>query len=114
MLVRFTVSVPTSLSPERVTNGFTDFSEKRLVRWPALSKTLFKVHSVGSNFADVTEGSDVPMPVWARETYDWSQAGVVRWSVQESSFSRPGHAMEVHITAEGSGSRVVLEYERNT
>jgi hypothetical protein len=114
MNVKFIVDVTTDAPPERVRAAFLDFSERRTDIWPMLSKKYFKVHSLGDATAEVTEGSDKPGGVWARERYDWSEPGIVRWTVLESNFSRPDHTMEVRIDPSGAGSRVRLFYDRAT
>jgi hypothetical protein len=115
MVVQFRVDVDTDVSPKKILAAFTDFSEKRSEIWKALSKKVYKVHSVGKTSADITEGSDMPGGVvWARETYDWSKKGVVRWTVRESNFCKSGHTMEVIVTPKDSGSHVTLLYDRET
>jgi hypothetical protein len=112
MVVRFRVDVDTKLSAEKVLQGFTDFSENRTKLWSQLSKKLYKVHSVSKTSADVTEGSEVPISVWAREEYDFSKPGVVKWAVKKSNFSLPGYSMVVIVTPNKKGSHVRLNYER--
>ena len=112
MVIKFKVDVDTDVPPEKVLAALTDFSAKRLKLWPQLSPKHFKAHSVGATSADVTEGSDKPISVWAREDYDWSTPGVVRWTAKESNFSLPGHAMEFRVQSQGKGSHVTLLYDR--
>jgi hypothetical protein len=112
MVVRFRVEVDSGLPPERILAAFTDFSERRPDLWPQLSRKLYEVHSLDETSADVTEGSDRPISVWARERYDWSEPGVVRWTVTESNFSVPGHTMVVRVEPRESGSHVSLDYDR--
>ncbi len=112
MVIKFRVDVDTNVSPEKIMAAFTDFTDRRLKLWPGLSKNLYKVHSVGKTSADVTEGSDKPIVVWAREVYDWSTPNVIRWSVKKSNFSLPGHTMKVTVTPKGKESHVTLLYDR--
>ncbi len=114
MLVRFVVEVDSTLPPERVVNGFTDFSAKRLERWSGLSRKKYVAHTVGATTAEVTEGSDTPFSVWAREKYDWGTPGVVRWTVLDSDFCNAGHSMVVTVTPRPTGSHFRLDYERST
>lgn len=112
MVIKFRVDVDTKLSPKQVLDAFTDFSKNRTKIWPGLSKKFYKVHSLGRKTAEVTEGSDKPISVWAREKYDWSKEGVIKWSVLKSDFSLPGHSMEVRIEPKDKGSHVTLFYDR--
>lgn len=102
----------TSLSPERVVALLTDFSERRPERWPGLWEGAYKVYSVGDRVAEVQEGNKSPR-VWARERYDWSQPGIVRWEVVESNFCKPGSFVETRLEpADGGGTRVHLTWSR--
>ena len=103
----------TTLSPEQVTALLTDFSDSRPQRWPGLWDGAYKVISVGETTAEVREGNKSPK-VWARERYDWSKPGVVRWEVLESNFCKPGSFVEAHISpGEPSGSRVHVVWNRS-
>jgi len=113
VLVRFALEFETPVAPDRILAAMTDFSERRLALWPALAPSLYEVHSVGRATADVTEGSTKPFKVWARERYDWSQPGVVRWEVVESNFSHPGHGHRLRVEPSGTGSFVRLDYDRD-
>jgi hypothetical protein len=112
MEINFRVDVDTALAPEQVVAAYTDFSERRPDIWPGLSRKFFQVHSLNETSADVTEGSDKPISVWAREKYDWSTPNLIKWSVTQSDFSLPGHTMEVKVAPTGSGSHVTLNYDR--
>ena len=112
MVIRFRVDVDTTVSPEEAERAFTDFSARRTEIWSQLSKKLFKVYEVGNTWADVREGSDKPIPVWAHERYDWSKPGTIKWTVLDSNFSLPGHSMVIEITPIAGGSHVTLHYER--
>ena len=78
MVVRFSLEFDTPVAPDRIVSAMTDFSEHRPELWPMLAPSLYKVHSVGRNTADVTEGSTRPFEVWAREAYTWSHPNMVR------------------------------------
>ena len=102
----------TSLTPDQVLELLTDFSDQRPERWPALGPDTYEVYSVGDKTADAREGNASPK-VWAREHYDWSQPGVVRWTSQESNFSRPGSYVEVAVRpGKGGGSRVEVTWDK--
>ncbi|HJT38485.1 MAG TPA: hypothetical protein VJ818_08680, partial [Actinomycetota bacterium] len=48
------------------------------------------------------------------EKYDWSEPNVVRWTVQESNFLRPGTVWELRVSPrDGGGTRVDVTLERN-
>jgi hypothetical protein len=52
--------------------------------------------------------------IWARERYDWSTPGTVRWTVQESSFSATGDFVEVVVSARpGGGSLIHVTWSRH-
>src|SRR5206468_12132222 len=70
----------TSLAPDRVIAMLTDFSEHRPEVWPGLWEDAYEVYSVGETTAELREGNKSPK-VWARERYDWSKPGTVRWEV---------------------------------
>jgi len=102
----------TTLTPEQVTGLLTDFSERRPERWPGLWEGAYKVFSVGETSAEVREGNRSPK-VWARERYDWSTPGVVRWEVLESNFCTPGSFVEAHIApGTPTGSDVHIVWQR--
>jgi len=110
---RVEVDVETSLPAERVREALLDFSDRRPDIWPGLERTLYEVYSVGETSADVKEGSKMPgMTVWAREHYDWSTPGTVRWTVTESNFCAPGSYVAATMTPRDGGTRVHVEWER--
>ena len=104
----------TSLSPEQVQAALLDFSDKRPELWPGIEPSLYKVHSVGETTADIQEGTKMPgLTVWARERYDWSEPGTIRWTVQESNFSSVGSYVEAKLTPrEGGGTTVHVTWNR--
>jgi len=101
----------TTLAPDEVVELFADFSEHRPERWPGLDPKLFAVYSKEATSAEVREGG--PASFWARERYDWSRPGVVRWDVLESSFCKPGSHVQVSVSERaGGGTDVHVEWER--
>jgi hypothetical protein len=112
VVVRFTLEFDTPVEPDRIVSAMTDFTERRPELWPMLAPSLYEVHSVGQNTADVTEGSTRPFEVWARESYTWSHPNMVRWEVKESNFSLPGHGHTLTVEPNGAGSHVRLDYDR--
>ena len=112
-MATFTVAIDTPASPEQVVDALIDFSERRPDIWPGLAREFYEVVSVGETTAEIQEGSSKPIKVWARERYDWSTPGVVRWEVLESNFCNPGSFVEVRVRpGEHGGSHVDLEWSR--
>jgi hypothetical protein len=105
----------TSASPERVISALTDFSERRPDIWPGLSRDWYQVYSVGETTAEIREGTGGKRSsIWARERYDWSTPGVVKWTVQESPFSKPGSFVSAKVDPkEGGGSRIHVTWQRD-
>jgi hypothetical protein len=85
-MARIESELGSPLSPEAVLAKLVDFSERRPELWPAIDADVYRVHDVGDDWADVTEGTDVFGGIWARERYDWSEPGVVRATIQDSNF----------------------------
>jgi len=108
------VDVETSLPPEQVRAALLDFSDRRPDIWSGLERSLYEVYSVGERSADIREGTKLPgMTVWAKEHYDWSTPGTVRWTVTESNFSSRGSYVAATMTPrEDGGTRVHVEWER--
>jgi len=110
---RVEFDITTSLPPAQVTSMLTDFSDRRPQVWPGLWEGAYHVYSTGETTAEVREGNKSPK-VWARERYDWSQPGVVRWEVLESNFSKPGSFVEAHVSpGQAGGSRVHVVWNRS-
>ena len=98
--------VETSLPPEKVKAMLLDFSDQRPETWPGLARDKYEVYSIGETSAEIREGNRRPN-VWARERYDWSRPGVVRWEVIESNFSAPGSFLEAHLKPKDAGGTTV-------
>lgn len=110
-MARVEFDMKTPLSPEKITSMLTDFSEKRPEIWPGLWADAYEVYSVGPTSAEVREGSKSPK-VWARERYDWSVPGTIRWEVLESNFCKPGSFVEARITPHDEGSSIHITWDR--
>ena len=109
---RVEIDLESSASPEQVIAGLTNFTEQRPALWPGLNPMKYHVYQVGDTWADVQEGNNDQ--VWARERYDWSTPGTVRWTVQESDFSSTGDFVEAVVSAKpGGGSRIHLRWSRH-
>lgn len=103
----------TSLEPDRVVSLLTDFSERRPERWPGLWAGAYEVFWVEGTSAEVQEGNKRPW-IRAREHYDWSTPGTVRWEVVQSNIHKPGGFMEVRAEpGESGGSRLHVRWRRN-
>ena len=109
---RVVVSTETTLPPQKVVELLTDFTPRRPEIWPGLWEGAYEVFSVTPTSAEVREGNKSPK-VWAREHYDWSKPGVVRWEVVESNFCAPGSYVETKIDErEDGGSRLTVTWNR--
>jgi hypothetical protein len=106
------LSERTSLPPERVIAALTDFTDARPSIWPSLSREHYEVHGLGDGWADVTEGADFAGGVWERGRYDWSQPGVVRFTVSDSNAFAAGSSWEYRVRPDGTGSAVDLTVSR--
>jgi hypothetical protein len=113
-MTRVEVDMETATEPKVVFDAFLDFSERRPALWPNLAEKYYKVHGVGENTADVTEGSGFPFNIWAREHYEWDrEAGMVKWAAAESNFCTPGSGAELTIRPrEGGGSLIHVAWQR--
>jgi hypothetical protein len=102
-----TFTVDTRIPPETLVQALTDFSPDRPKRWRNIDPDYYKVHGLGENWAEVTEGSGFAGGVWERTRYDWSQPGLVTATVQESNSFAPGSFWKYQIAPDGKGgSRV--------
>jgi hypothetical protein len=105
------VDLESSLPPERIIEGLTDFSLRRPDIWPGLKRNLYEVYEIGDTWAIVKEGSGGS--IWARERYEWATPGTVTWTVEESGFCSPGSFVSAEVTPrEGGGSRIHVTWER--
>ena len=112
-MAKFNVRIDTKAEPDQVRGALLDFTDRRPDLWPGLARELYEVYSVGETSAVIREGSAKPSKVWARERYDWSAPGTVRWTVEASDFCVPGSYVEVRVAPRaGGGSRIDLEWNR--
>ena len=111
-MAKLSYGADSSISPDRVLSGTTDFTERRPEIWPNISRKYYEVHEVGKTSADVTEGSDLFGGIWARERYDWSNPNMVRATIQESNIFKQGGLWEMHVEGKDRGSRVEVRYHR--
>jgi hypothetical protein len=116
------LSLVTQLNPERVFGAMIDFTDRRPDLWPALDPELYRVHALGPDWAEVTEGSAVRgnpptliltarrvKDVWVRQRYQWSaEERTVRSTVLESPWIHPPGPFEYRILAQEEGTRIEL------
>jgi hypothetical protein len=109
---RIEFDLASTVSPDRFVAALTDFSPARADLWPNIDAEHLKVHEVGPDWADVTEGSSVAGGVWERNRYDWSTAGTVRVETTESNTWRPGSSWLYEVEPTGSGSHIRVTVDR--
>jgi len=80
----------TTLTPEQFIAGLTDFGPGRSKLFGNSTDEYLKVHSKGSNAADITEGSG---GIWERLHYDWSDPNHVVLTTIDSNLwgGKSGH-----------------------
>ncbi|MFL5674649.1 MAG: hypothetical protein ACJ779_06565 [Chloroflexota bacterium] len=101
------------VSPDRFIAALTDFGPARPELWPGLDAKFFELHDRGDTWADVTEGTDIFGGVWAREHYDWSEAGTVRLTLREARDFRPGTVTTYRVTpGPNGGAHVAVDFQR--
>ncbi|MGH2691413.1 MAG: SRPBCC family protein [Actinomycetota bacterium] len=107
---RVEFDMDTEVPPDRVIGALTDFTERRPELWPGLKPKEYQVYDLGDTSALVREGSGGS--IWAKERYDWSRPGVVRWEVLESGFCAPGSFVQAEVAPRDGGSRIHVTWER--
>ena len=80
----------TTATPEQFIAGLTDFGPGRDKLFGNSTDQYLKVHKIGSNYADVTEGSG---GIWERLTYNWSDPTHIVLTTTDSNLwgGRSGH-----------------------
>jgi hypothetical protein len=109
---RIEFDLTTGVPPERFVAALTDFSPARADLWPNIDTQHLKVHDVGADWADVTEGSSLAGGVWERNRYDWSTPGTVRVETTESNTWRPGSFWLYRVEPAGTGSHIRVTVDR--
>ena len=105
---RFTVH--TSLSPSEVMALFTDFGTDRASRWPNLDEAHFKVHELGADWAEVTEGNSLG---WERERYSWdAAAGTITIDTLDSNLWASGSGWHYELVPAAEGTDVTVTLKR--
>jgi hypothetical protein len=109
---RIEFDVATGVSSDRFIAALTDFSARRAEIWPNIDAQHLKVHEVGPDWADVTEGSSLAGGVWERNRYDWSTPGTVRVETVESNTWRPGSFWLYRVEPTDTGSHIQVTVDR--
>lgn len=105
---RFTVH--TGLSPSEVLDLFTDFGPDRASKWPNIDEAHFKVHEVGPDWAEVTEGTAMG---WERERYTWdASAGTITIETLDSNLWGPGSGWRYELRPAAGGTDVHVTLDR--
>jgi len=108
LTTRFTVH--TSLSPSDVMGLLTDFGPDRATWWPNVNDAHFRVHHVGPDWAEVTEGNAMG---WERERYAWdADAGTVAIDTLDSNLWGPGSGWRYELTPAAGGTDVQVTLTR--
>jgi hypothetical protein len=108
LTTRFTVH--TSLSPSDVMGLLTDFGPDRATWWPNVNDAHFKVHDMGQDWAEVTEGNAMG---WERERYAWdADAGTVAIDTLDSNLWAPGSGWRYELTPAAGGTDVQVTLTR--
>ena len=91
----------TTATPEQFIAGLTDFGPGREKLFGNSTDQYLKVHELGTNYADVTEGSG---GIWERLKYDWSNSRHVVLTTTDSNLwgGRSGHTY--NLTRQPNGT----------
>lgn len=109
---RIAFDLITDVPPDRFIGALTDFSPARADVWPNIDAQHLKVHELGPDWADVTEGSSLAGGVWERNRYDWSTPGTVRVETTESNTWQPGSSWLYQVEPAGAGSHIQVTVDR--
>jgi hypothetical protein len=91
----------TTSTPEQFVAGLTDFGPGRSELFGNSADDYLKVHSMGPNDADVTEGSG---GVWERLRYDWSDPDRVVMKTTDSNVWGGGSGHTYTFTRKPDGT----------
>lgn len=104
----FDYTVETSVSPQRMVEAATDFSERRPALWPLITRKTYRVYSTGDREAEVDEGT---RPTHHRVKYTWTD-DTVRGETIDASGVTAGSLWEMKVRPrDGGGSFVDLHME---
>ena len=103
-------TIHTSLSSSDVMALLTDFGPERGNRWPNIDEATFKVHGLGPDWAEVTEGNAM---AWERERYTWdADAGTVAIDTLDSNLWAVGSGWRYQLTPSSGGTDVHVALTR--
>jgi hypothetical protein len=108
------ITADVNVDADEVLTAARDFSDRRELVFPAVSKKHLTVHEVGETRADVTEGTRAgPFIFWERCNYDWSEPGRVTAIVTDSNnYATPESSWSIVASPSASGSTVTMTWER--
>jgi hypothetical protein len=91
----------TTATPEQFIAGLTDFGPGRAELFGNSTDDYLKVHELGTDRADVTEGSG---GIWERLTYDWSDPRHIVLTTTDSNLwgGRSGHTYTLTSKSDGT------------
>jgi hypothetical protein len=113
-MARIHFRIQTKMAPGAVIAALTDFGPERSKVWPNIDDEHFKLHSEGSGWAEVTEGSSVAGGVWEREKYIWDvAAGTVTVETLDSNTWGPGSRWDYKLSPSAEGTRIDVTVERH-
>jgi hypothetical protein len=98
------LSATTTATPEQFVAGLTDFGPGRSKLFGNSADEYLKVHELGPDHADVTEGS---AGIWERLRYDWSDPGRVVMTTIDSNIWGGASAHTYTITRRPDGTTAV-------
>ena len=108
-----TFTFDTSLTPTSVLDAAVDFTDRRSKVFPAVEPQYYRVHAIGDEWADVTEGTGTGIGTsWERCRYSWSTPGSVTATVIESNVYADGSSWTITAAAAQRGSRVEMTWVR--
>jgi hypothetical protein len=94
----------TTSTAEQFIAGLTDFGPGRSTLFPNSADAYLKVHDLGPNYADVTEGSS---GIWERLHYDWSNRDRVVLTTTDSNLWGSGSGHIYTFTRQADGATLV-------
>lgn len=104
-------SLTSTLDQDALMDVLTDFSSARPTAWPSIDAEHFAVHSIGRDWAEVTEGT---AQAWERARYEWDRtAGTVAITTHDSKVFGPGGGWLFQLTPDGTGTRIDVELTRD-
>ena len=110
-VISFTIE--SSLPPDRVVAGATDFTTRRSTIFDAVQPKYFVVHELGDGHADVTEGTRSGLLfAWERCHYEWTSGRVTATVIDTNVYGIPGSKWELGAEPSDAGSRVVITWTR--